>query len=136
MDLEIRNIIEIWPKWKILQIIENSSSGTVYKACKEETEYRAWAATKVIRIPKDESELRVRKQEGMDDISIQYYYQNVIWEFLNKIRVMELLKPLNNIVRIEEGYIKRRENRPEWYIYSYGAFRGPTLLYRKKAFEC
>lgn len=70
----------------------------------------------MIRIPKDESELRVRKQEGMDDISIQYYYQNVIWEFLNKIRVMELLKPLNNIVRIEECYI-RRENRPEWYIY-------------------
>ncbi len=136
MNLEIRNIIEIWPKWKILQIIENSSSGTVYKACKEETEYTAWAAIKVIRIPKDESELRVRKQEGMDDISIQYYYQNVIWEFLNKIRVMELLKPLNNIVRIEECYIKRRENRPEWYIYSYGAFRGPTLLYRKKAFKC
>lgn len=117
MNLEIRNIIEIWPKWKILQIIENSSSGTVYKACKEETEYTAWAAIKVIRIPKDESELRVRKQEGMDDISIQYYYQNVIWEFLNKINVMELLKPLNNIVRIEECYIKRRENRPEWYIY-------------------
>ncbi len=46
MNLEIRKIIEIWPKWKILQIIENSSSGTVYKACKEETEYTAWAAIK------------------------------------------------------------------------------------------
>ncbi len=117
MDSEREKIIRIWPKWKIQQAIGSGSFGTVYRACREEPGYTAWAAIKVIRIPKDESELRERKQEGMDDASIQYYYKNVAQELLNEIRVMESLKTASNIVSIEDCQLEPQENGPGWELY-------------------
>ena len=117
MDSEREKIIRIWPKWKIQQVIGSGSFGTVYRACREEPGYTAWAAIKVIRIPKDESELRERKQEGMDDASIQVYYKNVAQELLNEIRVMESLKTASNIVSIEDCQLEPQENGPGWELY-------------------
>lgn len=117
MDSERERIIRIWPKWRIESVLGSGSFGTVYKACREEPGYKAYAAIKVIRIPKDAAELRERKQEGMDDASIQGYYKNVAQELLNEIRVMESLKTASNIVSIEDCQLEPQENGPGWELY-------------------
>ncbi len=114
---EQEKIIKIWPKWRVEKVLGRGSFGTVYKACRKEPGYCSYAAIKVIRVPQNASELRERRQEGMDEESLNAYYRREAEDLRNEIRVMESLKTAGNIVSIEDCQLEKQERGPGWELY-------------------
>ena len=92
----------IWSEWKIVKLIGEGSFGNVYKAVREEHGVTSYAAIKVISIPKNDSELNSMRSEGLDDKGTRSYFEGIVTDFVNEIKLMETMKGTANIVSIED----------------------------------
>lgn len=113
----MKQLQSIWPQWEIVELIGKGSYGNVYKIRREELGSISYAALKIIEIPKEKSEIRELMNSGMDSQSVQYYYQDLVKNIQNEIRVMETLKTGNNIVSIEDYSIVKKEEGIGWKVY-------------------
>ena len=57
-------INKIWPKWHTVELIGRGAFGEVYKVKREELGETFYSAVKVIRIPRDDGEVREFLSEG------------------------------------------------------------------------
>ena len=62
----------------------------------------------MIRIPKEDGEIRELLSEGHTSQSIQGYYESIARGLMNEIKVMETLKAAANVVGIEEFEVRER----------------------------
>lgn len=105
-----------WPEWKTEELLGKGTFGEVYKAKKEVYGNVSYAAIKVIEIPKDPSEVRDLQQSGMDEDSIQTFYEDMIHNLMSEIQIMESMKSANGIVGIEDYKVVQKEPL-KWEIF-------------------
>ena len=107
-------INQIWPEWHTVERIGRGAFGEVYKAKREKLGEIFYSAVKVIRIPREESEVREMLADGHTSQSIRYYYESIARGLMNEIKVMEVLKSAGNVVNIEEFDVREREDGIGW----------------------
>lgn len=107
-------INQIWPEWHTVELIGRGAFGEVYKAKREKLGEIFYSAVKVIRIPREEGEVREMLADGHTSQSIRYYYESIARGLMNEIKVMEVLKSAGNVVNIEEFDVREREDGIGW----------------------
>ena len=110
-------INEIWPKWHTVEPIGKGTFGEVYKVKREEFGETFYSAVKVIGIPNDKQEIQEFINDGQTSGSIRYYYESIVKDLMNEIKVLEELKSAGNVVNIEEFEIQEREEEIGWDVY-------------------
>ena len=110
-------INKIWPKWHTVEPIGRGAFGEVYKIKREEFGETFYSAVKVIGIPNDKQEIQEFINDGQTSGSIRYYYQSIVKDLMNEIKVLEELKSAGNVVNIEEFEIQEREEEIGWDVY-------------------
>lgn len=117
MGKRMDKIHQIWPAWHTVELIGRGGFGEVYKAKREQLGEVFYSAVKIIRIPKEESEVQEMLAEGHTSQSIRYYYESVVKGLMNEIKVLDALKSAGNVVNIEEFEILEREDSIGWDAY-------------------
>lgn len=115
MDKEKLN--RIWPEWEILDQLGAGSYGKVYKAVRREHSFEAYAAIKVISVPQSDAELESLRSEGMDEQSTRSYFEGIVDDFVNEIKLMESLKGVSTIVSVEDFRVVERTDSIGWDIF-------------------
>ncbi|MCL1791731.1 MAG: protein kinase [Peptococcaceae bacterium] len=110
----------LWGAWQVVSLIGQGSYGTVYKICRKEfldnecpESHKAYfAATKIISIPNNESEIHRMENEGMDESSIRNFFEAVVTDILGEIEMMSEFRGNSHIVCIEDYQIIERHGFP------------------------
>lgn len=108
--------INTWPGWECVKQIGAGSFGKVYEIRREEfgREYRA--ALKIITIPFNRSEIESAYSEGMDQLSVTKYFQELVENIANEFALMAEFKGHSNIVSYEDHMVVRHEEEIGWDI--------------------
>lgn len=106
----MKKISEVWPQWSIVEKIGTGTYGIVYKAKREERGNISYAAIKVIHIPQNKTMIEDLKNSGMEENSISNYFNTMVDNLLDEIKIMESLKSANNIVGIEDYQVVVDDN--------------------------
>lgn len=107
----------VWPEWEIEQRLGKGAYGEVYRVGRHDSSVDSYAAVKVITIPTDESEIEALKMDGLDLDNTRTYFQGIVDDFVNEIRLMESLKGVPNIVSVEDYKVIPRKDTIGWDIY-------------------
>ena len=110
-------INQVWPNWFTVSMIGEGAFGKVYKVKREDLGNVSYSAVKVMHFPQDSSELNDLYRSGMDFQSIHSYYEDMIQNILNEIKIMESLKSATNIVAIEDYEVISHKDEIGWDIF-------------------
>lgn len=106
-----------WSEWKAEKKIGEGSYGKVYKAVKWEYGIPKYSAIKVISIPNKAAEIDSLRADGMTESACRIYYQGIVNEFVQEVKLLELLKGNTNIVSIEDFRVIEKIGQIGWDIY-------------------
>ena len=101
-----------WKNWEVVKLIGKGTYGDVYEIRKENTQYAARAALKVIHVSLDEQKRRELESER---ISLASYLQETQANITSEINIMESLKSASHIVAIEDSEIQ--EGPDGWTLF-------------------
>ena len=101
-----------WKNWEVVKLIGKGTYGDVYEIRKENTQYAARAALKVIHVSLDEQKRRELESER---ISLASYLQETQANITSEINIMESLKSASHIVAIEDSEIQ--EEPDGWTLF-------------------
>lgn len=87
----------------------SGSFGSVYRVVRRDASVPP-SALKIITIPKDDTEIRTHRSEGMGDAEIARYYQRMVDDIKKEYELMSELKGCSNIVSCEDFMAFRHEN--------------------------
>ena len=118
----IPDISSVFPGWKVIALVGEGSFGKVYKCAKNELGIEITAALKVISIPQNKSEIATIRHEGMSDEAARSYFQDMVDDFTNEIKVMLALKGAPNVVTVENYKIVEHRDEIGWDIYIFMEF--------------
>lgn len=90
-------------------ILGSGSFASVFRVIRHDASVKP-CALKIITIPKSEAEINAQRSEGMDDASIQRYYQHMADDIKKEYELMSELKGCNNVVSCEDFIAFRHEN--------------------------
>lgn len=107
----------IWPKWNLVEQIGEGSFGKVYKVVREEHGITDYSAVKVITIPQSPAELNSLRADGYDETSARSYFESIVTDFVNEIKLMVTMKGTANIVSVEDYKVVERTGEIGWDIY-------------------
>lgn len=116
------DISQIFPGWSIVKLVGEGSFGKVYKCVKNELGIEITGALKVISIPQNKSELDTVRLEGMSEVAARSYFEEMVNDFTNEIKVMLTLKGAPNIVTVENFKIVEHQGEIGWDIYIFMEF--------------
>ena len=102
--------------WKIVRKIDSGASGTVYEIRKTNHDIVMTSAMKVIQIPKDPSVASALSSDGLDEVSITGYFQGIVDELVDEIRLMISLKGFPQIVSCEDYEVQKAPDALSWTI--------------------
>ena len=122
----------VFGDWKIVEDLGSGSYGTVYKIEKTEYGITTHAALKVIRIPKNQSEVRDVLSDGMDEKSVTSYFQGMVDSLVREIAVMSTLKSHPNIVSYENHKVEAHPGTIGWDILIQMELLTPLREYQKE----
>ena len=111
------DLSRVWPEWKAVEKLGEGSFGKVYRCEREEYGIKSVCAIKVISIPQSQAEIESMSFEGITADGARTYYSDVVNDFANEIKLMEMLKGAPNVVSVENYKIVERENEIGWDIY-------------------
>jgi len=106
-----------WPGWENAGELGHGNFGSVYKIQRTTRGRTEYAALKVIRIPKEESEIAKLRQDDYDDESITQYYADCLNKIEDEYAMMAELKGYANIVYCDDFFSQPHEDGFGWYIY-------------------
>lgn len=115
--MSIEKLSAIWPEWKIVEQIGEGSFGKVYKAVREEHTMTTYAAIKVISIPQSDAEVSSLRSEGLDEDASKTYFEGIVNDFVNEIKLMESMKGTSNIVSVEDFRVFEKEDKIGYDIF-------------------
>ncbi|NCB91495.1 MAG: serine/threonine protein kinase [Clostridia bacterium] len=113
----MEEIEKIWSGWKMVELIGQGGYGKVYKIKKESYGQTIYSAVKVIAVPEDESEITELAASGMDEKSIQEYYDTQIKQMIAEIGYMVKMKADSHVVSIEDWEVKEEKDKIHKTIY-------------------
>lgn len=114
MDKSI--IQEIWPEWTPEERIGRGEYGEVYKCVNKSLSPSAYAAIKVIAVPKDDNAVTELKAAGLDDGAVKVYFEKIVKDCVDEIMLLESLKGAPNIVSVEDYTVRERDDPFGWII--------------------
>ena len=123
----IEKLSDIWPQWQILGEIGGGSHGIVYKALREEHGVKSYAAIKVITIPQQKSEMKSLRADRLDENAMQKYFEDIVANTVNEIKMMESMKGTSNIVSIEDYRVLKAPDKIGYDIFIRMEFLTPFL---------
>jgi len=115
--MSIEKLSTPWPEWKVVEQLGEGSFGTVYKIIREEHGVASTAAMKVIPIPQNDAELSSIRSEGLDETGTRSYFEGIVTDFVNEIKMMETMKGTSNIVSVEDYKVMERKSKIGWLIF-------------------
>jgi len=113
----IERISQFWPEWKIEGELGEGAFGKVYRAVREDHSLKSYAAIKVISIPQSKAEISALIAEGMSVDETKGYFEGIVKDFLNEIKLMEAVKGTTNIVSVEDYRIIDSPEGMGWDIF-------------------
>ena len=113
----IEQLSTIWPEWSAVEQIGEGSFGKVYKVVRESHGITDFAAVKVITIPQNPAELNSLRADGYDETSARSYFNSIVTDFVNEIKLMDTMKGTANIVSVEDYKVIERSGEIGWDIY-------------------
>ena len=113
----IEKLSTIWPEWKVVDQIGEGSFGKVYKVVREEHGITDYAAIKVISIPQSDAEITSLRAEGLDATGTRSYFEGIVTDFVNEIKLMVSMKGTSNIVSVEDYKVQEKTDKIGWNIY-------------------
>lgn len=99
-----------WGSWYIDSIIGEGSYGKVYQIYREEFGIKHFSAMKLISIPKTDQEVKQKYYEGMSELEVKGYFQEIVEDIYSEICVMSQLKGKTNVVSYEDHDIIQRKD--------------------------
>ena len=102
--------------WVLAELLGEGSYGRVYRAERDDFGVRYQAAIKIITIPRDESEIKNARAEGMDDESVTAYFRGFVEELVREFSLMSRLKGTANVVSYEDHAVVPHEDGFGWDI--------------------
>ena len=102
--------------WMLESLIGEGSYGRVYKAKREDFGVNYESAIKIITIPRNESEIKNARAEGMDNDSITAYFRSFVEEIVHEFALMARLKSTANIVSYEDHTVVEHTEGIGWDI--------------------
>ncbi len=111
------DLSRVWPEFKAVEKIGESSFGKVYKCESEEFGIKSVCAVKVISIPQSSSVLKDECFDGFSDEQIRGSLKEFVDDFEKEIKLMKMLKGAPNVVAVEDYKITERTNETGWDIY-------------------
>lgn len=115
--MTVEQMSTIWPEWDIVEQLGEGSFGKVYKIVREEHGVTSNAAMKVISIPQNDAELSSIRSEGLDEDGTRSYFEGIVTDFVNEIKMMESMKGTSNIVSVEDYKVVEKTDKIGWDIY-------------------
>ena len=123
---------DLLPKnnWRLTRLIGEGTYGCVYEA-KSEDEYSTdeSVAIKIITIPKSESEIIARKNDGLNDASVTTYFRTVLDKVVEEVKLMAKLKGKTNLVSYESHFVIPHESGVGWDIFIVMELLTPLMAY-------
>lgn len=116
-DYNYPDLSKIWPEWKVVKKVGEGSFGKVYKCERDEYGINSVCAIKKISIPQSPSELESVKFEGFSEAAAKSYFEDIVKDFSNEIKMMLMLKGASNIVSVENYKIVEKKDTIGWDIY-------------------
>ncbi len=111
------SISGFWPQWTVENEIGRGSFGSVYRISRDLFGKRGYSAMKVLRIPRESSDIRNLHAQGMTDASIRTYFLEQRNMLEGEIALMTELKSSANIVSIEDFHAERNSDGFGWTFY-------------------
>ncbi len=114
--MDIIDFEPLFSDWTVDSFIGAGSFGKVYKIKREEFGTVYYSALKWISIPKDDTELKQLRYDGMDNESISEYYTNLVKDLSNELKLMRSLRGRSSIVSYEDHRIIAKPDRKGYDI--------------------
>ena len=111
------SISGFWPQWTVENEIGRGSFGSVYRISRDLFGRRGYSAMKVLRIPRESSDIRGLYAQGMSDASIRDYFLDQRDMLEREIALMTELKSSANVVSIEDFHAERNADGFGWTFY-------------------
>lgn len=106
-----------WPGWETVDPpIGEGGFGTVYEIRREVCGDVERKALKVIRIPKDKSEIDLMRVEGLDDDSISNSFYNQVSDIMREYKIMSRMEDNPNIVHCDDFQYSRHSDGIGWDV--------------------
>lgn len=111
------DLSNVWPEWRATDKVGEGSYGKVYRCVRNEYGIESVCAIKVISIPQNDDSVENMRFEGLSEAASWAYLNDIVTDFSNEIKVMEMLKNAPNIVSVENYKIIKRTASLGWDIY-------------------
>ena len=115
--MSVENLNHVWPKWKLVEQLGEGSFGKVYKMVRTEHTLISYAAVKVISIPQNNAELESMRAEGLGEKGTRSYFEGIVTDCVNEIRLMESMKGNTNVVSVEDYKVIEKKEGIGWEIF-------------------
>lgn len=102
---EYRKYEPIFGSWYITRLIGSGSFGKVFEITRTELGTTFRSALKIIPVPQDSSDIKLRITEGSSKEDLSEYYEETLKEIVNETSVMAKVKGKSNIVSYEDHMI-------------------------------
>lgn len=109
--------ISVWDDWHIIEHIGSGSFAHVYKAERHDQGFVNHSAIKIIRIPKDKSDIQALRADGIRDSHTRNYLEGVVSNLVNEIRIMSQLQGAPNTVQIHDYKVIEFRDQQTWEIH-------------------
>ncbi|MBE6574398.1 MAG: serine/threonine protein kinase [Ruminococcaceae bacterium] len=113
----IEKLASFWPEWQIDEQLGEGAYGKVFRAHREEHSFVTDAAIKVITVPQSDAEVSSMQYEGMTERETKTYFEGIVQDFVNEIKLMETLKGTSNIVSVEDFKVIENTEKIGWDIF-------------------
>lgn len=111
------DLSNVWPEWRATDKVGEGSYGKVYRCVRNDYGIESVCAIKVISIPQNDDSVENMRFEGLSEAASWAYLNDIVTDFSNEIKVMEMLKNAPNIVSVENYKIIKRTASLGWDIY-------------------
>ena len=102
---EYKKYEPVFGAWYLGKMLGKGSFGKVFEITREEFGETYKAALKIISVPQDDNDVKMRLSEGSTDVEISEYYEELMKEVVSENRIMSQLKGNSNIVSYEDHQI-------------------------------
>lgn len=119
----------VFGNWSVVRLIGEGSFGSVYELGREDFDITYKAAMKVISVPRNDAELRIVQDEGMDYEEARNYFYSVVKEIVNEFALMSKVKGITNIVGYEDHQVIAHEDGLGWDILIRMELLTPLMTY-------
>ena len=106
-----------WNGWRVAEVLGEGQFGQVYRIERKEYGHTYSSALKVVRIPRNQSEVRRMQNEGMNESHMTAYFESMVDNIVSEFTLMSQLRGNSNIVSYEDHSVVKLEDSFGWDVF-------------------